>query len=257
MTSLTPHPRKLLLFALLSVADLALTWWLLTHSDGVAYEANAVANWWLARFGWLGLACYKASAVLVVAGLCAAIAQRRPVAAGRVLLVGCAVSGAVVAYSAALGSRVVWGGPAAREALAAQQVAAHQRQMNGQTREKLGKNEAYEALRDELRDDLVAGRCSLEDAAARLARTELVNDPDWRRGVLRIEGDRPGDQLVATLLIRSAVLALDAQPARAWRLALRLEREFEAAFGTSCPRGHRALLAGRPPAGADAVGSAL
>src|SRR5262245_24294528 len=35
-----PHPRKLLLFALLSAADLALTWALIQHGRGQFYEGN-------------------------------------------------------------------------------------------------------------------------------------------------------------------------------------------------------------------------
>ena len=54
------HPRKQLLFILLSLVDLALTWWLLAHSYGQVYEANPVARWWLMRYGAAGLAGFKA-----------------------------------------------------------------------------------------------------------------------------------------------------------------------------------------------------
>src|SRR5262245_42806460 len=47
-----PHPRKLLLFALLSVADLTLTWALIQYGRGQFYEGNPVAAWFLRSGGW-------------------------------------------------------------------------------------------------------------------------------------------------------------------------------------------------------------
>src|SRR5262245_13138082 len=96
------HPGKQVLFVLLSLADLALTCWLLDRSGGAVYEANPVAGWWLARHGWAGLACFKALVVVVVLGLTLAIARSRPVAAGRVLGLGCAVSAFVVLHGASM-----------------------------------------------------------------------------------------------------------------------------------------------------------
>jgi hypothetical protein len=96
------HPGKQLLFALLSVTDLFLTWWLLDHSDGEVYESNPVANWWLARHGWLGLVAFKAGGVLLVIGLVAFISRYRPRAGGRILGFACAILALVVLYSAFL-----------------------------------------------------------------------------------------------------------------------------------------------------------
>ncbi len=90
------------LFALLSLADLALTWWLLEQSDGQVYEANPLAGWLLAHAGWGGLACFKAAIVLLVLGLAALISRRRPAAADRVLNFACAAMSLVVLYSTAL-----------------------------------------------------------------------------------------------------------------------------------------------------------
>jgi hypothetical protein len=90
------------LFTLLSLADLALTWWLLEQSDGQVYEANPVARWWLAQGGWWALACFKAAIVLLVLGLATVIHRSRPALADRVLYFACAIMVAVVLYSTTL-----------------------------------------------------------------------------------------------------------------------------------------------------------
>jgi hypothetical protein len=102
MRHLMRHPGKQLLFAALSLTDLSLTWWLLSHSDGQVYESNPVARWWLANHGWLGLAGFKVVGVLLVIGLAAVISRYRPRAAGRVLGFACAALTVVVLYSASL-----------------------------------------------------------------------------------------------------------------------------------------------------------
>ena len=43
-TAAPAHPRKLFLFAALSLADLALTWFLLERRGGGAYEQNPVLS---------------------------------------------------------------------------------------------------------------------------------------------------------------------------------------------------------------------
>jgi hypothetical protein len=91
----------LVLFGLLSVADLLLTCWLLRKPGDQFYEANPVARQSL-RLGLPGLAAYKAGVVLLVAGLTAVIARQRPQAAGRVLAFGCSITAAVVVYSVLL-----------------------------------------------------------------------------------------------------------------------------------------------------------
>jgi hypothetical protein len=109
------RPRMQLLFVLLSGADLALTWWLLGGSGGEVYEANPVANWWLARAGWAGLAGFKAALVLLVLGLAAVIGRHRPRAADGVLCFACAAVAAVVLYSATL-CPTAWGSAEQRQA---------------------------------------------------------------------------------------------------------------------------------------------
>jgi hypothetical protein len=102
MRNLMRHPGKQLLFALLSLIDLSLTWWLLSRSGGQVYEGNPVARWWLANHGWLGLAVFKVGGVLLVVGLAAVISHYRPRAGGRVLGFACAALTVVVLYSASL-----------------------------------------------------------------------------------------------------------------------------------------------------------
>jgi hypothetical protein len=93
------HPYKLALFFSLSVADLVLTWWLIVQTGNEIYESNPVAAWWLTRYGWAGLAIFKALAVLMVTALAVLISLSQPRVGGRVLGFGCAAVGAVVCYS--------------------------------------------------------------------------------------------------------------------------------------------------------------
>ena len=96
------YARKQLLFLLLSLADLALTYWLLRQSDRQIYEANPVARWWLAQHGAVGLAGFKGAIVLFVLTLTVVISRHKPRAAGRILTFGCVSLVFVVRYSAAL-----------------------------------------------------------------------------------------------------------------------------------------------------------
>ena len=66
---------KFVLFAVLGLLDLLLTWYLLQGSPGRVYEANPVARLWLNRFGWLGLAAFKTSLVVLVISLVVVIAR--------------------------------------------------------------------------------------------------------------------------------------------------------------------------------------
>lgn len=96
------HSGKLLLFGLLSLADLILTMHLLQRPGGQVYESNPIANAWITSFGLVGLALYKSLMVVTVAGLCLVISRYRPAAAGRILRLGCVATGTVVLYSCLL-----------------------------------------------------------------------------------------------------------------------------------------------------------
>ena len=116
MATLT-HPRKLALFAALSLADFALTRFLLERGGGAAYESNPVAAWWLTTFGWAGLAGFKLALVGLVVGLALVVSRYRPRAGGRVLAFGCSALLGVVLYSGFLvrGLAAEAGAPAAAE----------------------------------------------------------------------------------------------------------------------------------------------
>jgi hypothetical protein len=159
----------LFLFAALSVADLALTWALLKRAPGCAHEANPIASWFLAHFGMLGLAGFKASVVVLVAALLLFVGRHRPQTARRIIVFGCGTLLAVVLYSGVLVYRVEAVAPALKLALESERnlerTAHHLR--------------AYIVLRDRLRDDLVARRCTLAEAVNRLAASAHVQRPQW------------------------------------------------------------------------------
>ena len=93
------HSKKQLSFVLLSLADLTLTWALIRDGSGSVYESNPVAAWCLHGHGWAGLAVFKSLMVLASGGLSEIISRYRPRTGGRVLVLGCVVTGAVVLYS--------------------------------------------------------------------------------------------------------------------------------------------------------------
>jgi Domain of unknown function (DUF5658) len=95
------HPGKFLLYSVLSVADLALTFFLVTHGRGHIYEGNPIANAWLSSFGWSGLILYKALTMSLLAGTLFFLSlYNRTRVAGRVLVFACLALSAVVGYSA-------------------------------------------------------------------------------------------------------------------------------------------------------------
>jgi hypothetical protein len=68
----------LILCAALSVADWSLTWLLISGSDGAVSEGNPVAAWFLTRFGWPGLALFKAGCTGTFAAAVAVLVRYRP-----------------------------------------------------------------------------------------------------------------------------------------------------------------------------------
>ena len=104
MTAL--HPRRLFLFGMLSLLDLALTYKLVQASGGHIYESNPIANEWLSRFGWPGLAAFKVMAVSVVASAAIYVSVYRPRAGSRLLNFACLTVSLVVIYSFSLSNVV-------------------------------------------------------------------------------------------------------------------------------------------------------
>jgi hypothetical protein len=243
------HLKTRLLFVLLSVADLALTCWLIKRSGGHVYEANPVAGWWLAQHGLGGLVCYKVLAVALVLGLASLIARSRPRAAGRVLGLGCAATAFIVVYSATL-SHAAMLTPAERRAQAEREAARHEAAINRQARRSFLQREVFWALVDRSADDLRAGRISLRQAAGRLAASERGRDATMRRSLAaRYVGLPPGETF-AMVVVSRAVHSQPGGPRAARRLARRLEREFQLTYGSAPPLEYRADLPA-PPTGDD------
>jgi hypothetical protein len=86
------------LYALLSVADWALTYALLRAHPG-AVESNPVAAAFLEQHGWGGLALFKFAVVLVFTAAVVMILRRRPAVAAGVVGFGCAALLWVTTYS--------------------------------------------------------------------------------------------------------------------------------------------------------------
>jgi hypothetical protein len=89
----------LALFVALSVTDFAQTYALIHTSDGSVYEANPVAAVWLERYGWDGLAVFKAATVAVLVGAVALLARRNRWAATGVIGFACAAVLSVALHS--------------------------------------------------------------------------------------------------------------------------------------------------------------
>jgi len=89
----------LAVFAALSVTDFAQTYTLIQTGGGRVYEANPVAAAWLERYGWTGLAAFKAGCVAVLVGAVLLLGARSRRAAAAVTALGCAALLAVTLHS--------------------------------------------------------------------------------------------------------------------------------------------------------------
>jgi hypothetical protein len=92
----------LVLCAALSVADWSLTWALIRGSDGGIYESNPVAAWCLERYGWAGLALFKAACTATFAAAVVLLFRRQPRTAARVVTLGLLTLILVNSYSLGL-----------------------------------------------------------------------------------------------------------------------------------------------------------
>jgi Domain of unknown function (DUF5658) len=93
---------QLLLYAALSLVDLALTYRLLQRGGGHVYESNPVANAWLSAYGWAGLVAFKLACMALVGSVAVLLWSRRPRAADRLLTFSCTAVALVVLYSCSL-----------------------------------------------------------------------------------------------------------------------------------------------------------
>jgi len=167
------------IFALLSLGDLALTWWLLEHSGRVIFEGNPVADWWLNQFGWSGLAGFKAAMVLLVIILTTLIARQRPRAASRTLRFACAALVLVMLHSVALGRT------AQTVDKFVEDVNNDLEELNRQARARTAKIVAYFHLLAEVTGDVSSGKVSVSEAVERLANSPRAKDGDYLQSLVR------------------------------------------------------------------------
>lgn len=220
------HPRKLSLFTALSLADLALTCFLLGRPGGGAYEWNPVASWWLVQFGWAGLAGFKLGIFLLIAALTLVVSRSRPRAAGRLLTFGCVALLAVVVYSGSLVRGV-------------RAQSAHFEQIQGQRqeldRDLIGRIE-FSLLLERLRGELAAGRCTLAEAVETLADSEYVRKGDWSRVLgSRFPGQTTEERLATHLMYCAVIGVLASSSDEAAQLACYLDAQFRSCFGRPAP----------------------
>lgn len=219
------------LFALLSLADLVLTWWLLNHAGSLVYESNPVAGWCLATAGWFGLVAFKVGLVALVLGLVALVGRSRPRIGRTVLTFGCAVLVLVVGYSSvlALHSR---GWEDAEFAAVERFCAERDRHVAEDCRLRL----AYSTFRDGLAQSLLAGRLTLPAGIAKLATSERLSDRAWLLGLPSYEDCSYRECLARQLLASVSVAAFQmSNRARTQKVFRRLEAEYRAAFGRAAP----------------------
>jgi uncharacterized protein DUF5658 len=221
------HPRKLSLFALLSVADLTMTWHLVQASGGHIYESNPIAGAWLASFGWLGLVAYKALAMAMVAGAAVFIARYRPRLAGGVLVFACAMTAAVVVYSGYLSFF-----RGAQDLVHAEDALVAQQRSELLDRE-MGRQQTYRTLLASLSRRLAQQEFSLTEAVTRLEETEKARSPQWLDVLKR---NYPGRSAPECLAIHIGYHALNHAARRAPdkldQLASRLETDYLETFGS-------------------------
>ena len=195
--------RRTLLFVLLSLGDLLLTWWLLEHSGRVVCEANPIADWWLERFGWLGLAGFKASMVLFVIVLTSVISRHRPHAARRILGFGCTILALVALHGFALRQTA----ETPDEWIA--RVNKDQEEHNREARRRTSML-YYRILLADVTHDLTAGKFTLSQAVDKALHLLRGEDPNFLDIVAR---RHPGYSLRESLAIEITNHEADARVA--------------------------------------------
>jgi hypothetical protein len=214
------------LFVALSLADLALTRFLLERQGGGSYEWNPVASWWLDQFGWVGLIGFKLGVVLLVAALTLIVSRHRPRTAGRVLGFGCAALLTVIVHSGLLVPGVL------AEADYNYRLEAHGRLLERQ----LVHASTYTNLINDLGKDLVSRRRSLGEAVDVLSSTGKAQDPQWLSSMAqRYPGFSAREQLGARLIDEALIVA----PGGTYGLAelyRELNAQFRSCFGRAAPQ---------------------
>jgi hypothetical protein len=184
------------LFALLGLADLALTAYLLRKCPGQFYESNPLAQWWLDGWGWVGLIAFKAGLVLAVLATVRVVQFCRPQTASRVLRFSCAVTGLVLGYSSLLAA-AAWAEIGVFRVRDDATIAAESRRLE----DRLRQSNEYRAVLNRVSTDLADGRCTLTQAVAELAATEKGRDPEWLRQLRRLYPSCSDNDCLAAALL--------------------------------------------------------
>jgi hypothetical protein len=222
-----PHARKILLFGLLSAADLFLTWRLLRQADGQVYESNPIANWWLVSYGWPGLAAFKLAVVVLAMGLSIVLSRAHPRAGARVLEFACSALLVVVLYSCSL-----FGLLAQRPQKLMAEEFSRLEESNRCLDKRISTSRAFTSALAQLTQELVARRCRLAAAVDQIAGLDRARDAAWLQRLRLLYGVRSDRECLAANLIHHAVNSLEQNPSAAGRLADELEKEFQSAYGT-------------------------
>ena len=96
-----PLETETCFFIFVNALDVFMTYVLLNHSPQFQ-ESNQIANYFLTRFGFRGMIYFKFALVAFVTVVAQIIALTRPKTAKWLLIVGTAIVGGVVMYSAYL-----------------------------------------------------------------------------------------------------------------------------------------------------------
>jgi hypothetical protein len=223
--------RKLVLFALLNLTDFGLTWYLLRAGGGEVYESNPVAAWWLGRFGWLGLAGFKAATMALAAGLGVLVFLRRPATGHRVLGFACAALAAVILYSAYLCDELRRR-PGGLDSAEAARIEESTARLNAGLR----RAGAYRDVLAAATEDLRGGRCALDEAVGRLAATEQAQDAAWIRRFQLYYPGRGERECLALALVNH--IRWDKESADVGAALRRdLEAQYLALYGHAIPPG--------------------
>ncbi len=91
----------ILLFLMVSIADLVVTYWMLSVNPDV-YESNPVANWFFKHWNIAGMTFFKFAVVAFVVIISEFVERRRAGSGKFVLIIGILTTAAVVAYSVKL-----------------------------------------------------------------------------------------------------------------------------------------------------------
>lgn len=213
------------LFVALSLADLGLTSWLLSAHPEWVVESNPVADWWLARFGLMGLVFIKAASVSLLAGVLYWLARLRPNLSRGVMAVGCLILLGVVGYSISLAKFLDHNTQRI-------QAIVQQEQKLDQT---MAKMIAYNKAVDQVYRNLQTNQTTLKQAVESLMQTEHVQKNVLWANQLKYtyESDSLAVSMAKSLMMHFQVNISPENQKVLQRLEEQLEVEFPAELLTS------------------------